>query len=214
MFYFQALDEQMTSRLISEARLVESGRSGDLVDRPHVGGRALLASGREFPCLARNISVAAVEIVGETGVEAGQVVICSLNNIGILPGRVAGRTPTGFVATLNIPAERRARVMARLEWHARNFAREADLRRAVRIVPVHRSIEVRLGERIVLPGLIRNISLSGAAIGLGEVALPFVGAHVRVGSRYATVVRQIENGIAVHFIEPFPASEFDERVRP
>lgn len=174
----------------------------------------MLASGHEFPCLARNISVAAVEIVGETEVEVGQVVICSLDNIGLLPGRVLGRTPTGFVMTLNLPAERRARVTARLEWHAEKLAREADLRRAVRIVPVHRSVEVRLGERIVLPGTIRNISLSGAAIELGEVALPFVGAHVRVGSRYATVVRHIENGIAVHFLEPFSAGAFDERVRP
>jgi hypothetical protein len=67
---------------------------------------------------------------------------------------------------------------------------------------------------MVLVGTILDISLSGAAINLDAAQQPFVGARVRVGRRFATVMRLIETGIAVQFLEPFPPHLFDERVRP
>ena len=63
-------------------------------------------------------------------------------------------------------------------------------------------------------GTILNISISGAKITLRPNPGLFVGALVRIGSRLATVVRAIEGGIAVQFVEPFPADNFDERIRP
>ena len=55
--------------------------------------------------------------------------------------------------------------------------------------------------------------MSGAAIALRRNPGAFVGGLVRIGSRFATVVRAMEDGIAVQFVEPFTAENFDERVR-
>lgn len=179
-----------------------------------IRGRAMLAGGTEFPCRAEQISLQSAVIIAKIRVEIGQVVVCSLDYIGILPGRVSSVTKQGFVLSLRIPEDHRGRVAARLDWHAKRCVQSAELRGAPRIVPKHRAVEVRLGESIVLPGMIKDISLSGAAIDLNTDALPFVGTRVRVGARYATVVRLIPKGIAVQFIEPFTSDTFADCVRP
>lgn len=189
---------------------VKKGAHSDLVIR----GRAMLAGGTEFPCRVEQISLQAVEVIARARVEVGQVAVCSLDYIGILPGKISRLTAQGFTLELRIPADRRGRVATRLEWHAKRCLQNAELRGAPRIVPKHRAVEVRLGENIVLPGTIQNISLSGAAIDLNTEALPFIGTRVRIGARYATVMRLIPRGIAVQFIEPFAPHAFADWVRP
>lgn len=196
---------------LNQARTaVQQGLRSD----PIIRGRAMLAGGTEFPCRVEHISLQAVEIVAKPRVEVGQIVVCSLDYIGILPGKVSKLTAQGFILDLRIPEDRRGRVATRLEWHAKRCLQHAELRGAPRIVPKHREVEVRLGENIVLPGTILNISLSGAAIDLSTDALPFVGTRVRVGARYASVVRLIPRGIAVQFVDPIAASVFNDCIRP
>ena len=177
-----------------------------------IGGRAMVVGGSEFSCRARNMTLHAVELSAEAKVEPGQVVVCYLDEIGILPGTVARTMPDGFVLSLAIPESRRIRVAARMEWHADRAQRAAELRGAPRIVPNQRKVQVRLGEQLAMTGQILNVSMSGVAIALRTQALPFVGAKVRVGSRYGTVVRLLENGIAVQFAVPFASEDFDETV--
>ncbi len=178
-----------------------------------VTGRAMIVGGNEFPCAARNVTLETMELIAEASVDVGQVVICYLNDIGILPGTITKLLPGGFMLALAIPVSRRQRVAARLEWFGRRAHRIAELRGAPRIVPIHRIVQVRLGENLVMSGLILDISLSGAAIALKTQALPFIGAKVRVGSRYASVARLLEQGIAVQFDIPFASEDFDEHVK-
>lgn len=179
-----------------------------------ITGRAMLVGGREFACTAYNVTLASAEIVADITVSVGQVVVCYLEGVGIIPGKIVRSTERGFVMALQLAEAQRDRIAGRLEWHSNRIARDAQLRAAPRIVPIHTAVEVRLGERIVLSGKLLNISMSGAAIDLGTQALPFTGARVRVGGRFASVVRLWEAGIAVQFDEPFPSDYFDERVRP
>ncbi|MCJ2054956.1 pilus assembly protein PilZ [Methylobacterium sp. J-048] len=178
-----------------------------------LNGRAMLATGEEFACKVRNISVRSTEVVARVRAEIGQVVVCYIDDLGILPGKIAGLTSEGFVMNFSLKERRRERFAAQLKWQFNSAARSAELSRAPRIVPLDRAVEVRLGERIILTGTILNFSMSGAAIGLNGSEIPFVGARVRVGKRFATVVRLIDTGIAVQFVEPFAAHDFDERVR-
>jgi hypothetical protein len=178
-----------------------------------VHGRAILANGLEFACSASNITIRSADIRARACVEVGASLVLYLDGLGLVSGRIAAVTRQGFTAELTLIEAMRERFTARLEWQAGNASRRAELHRAPRIVPLHKGVEVRLGERIVIPGTILNISMSGAAISLGANHLPFVRARVRVGSREATVVRLIERGIAVEFIEPFTATNFDHCVR-
>lgn len=195
----------------SEART--TFRQGGHLDNV-IRGRAMLAGGAEFPCRVQQISMNAVELIAGARVKIGQVVVCSLDYIGILPGKISTLTAQGFVFIPQIPEDRRGRVAARIEWHSKRSTQQAEMRGAARIVPKHRAVEVRLGENIVLRGTIQNISMSGAAIDLDTDALPFVGTRVRVGARFATVVRLLPRGVAVQFLEPFTAKTFTDSVRP
>lgn len=176
-------------------------------------GRVLLASGDEVTCRAVLSSPMQGEIFLEAKATLGEVVVCVLDGVGILVGKVTEVRPAGFSVDFMVKRSHRERVAARLEWHVVQSYRSAQLRRAPRLVPFDRSVEVRLAETVVLAGTILNISISGAKITLRPNPGLFVGALVRVGSRFSTVVRAIEGGVAVQFVEPFAADNFDERVK-
>ena len=78
-----------------------------------------------------------------------------------------------------------------------------EVRLVPRITPLHRDLE----GRIVLTGTILDISLSGAAIRLGNPEGAFVG------ERFAATVRPPDDGLAVHYVVPLTSENFDERVR-
>jgi len=178
-----------------------------------IAGRVLLANGEELSCTALMRSPLQGEIRVQAKATAGEIVVCALDNVGILVGKIVAASITNLSVTFMVKESRREKVAVRLKWHEAQCALASQLQRAPRIVPLHRAVEVRLGERIVLGGTILDISLSGAAIDLNGAESPFVGTRVRVGRRFATVMRLIETGIAVQFLEPFPSHIFDERVR-
>lgn len=179
-----------------------------------IRGRAILANGEEFVCTARNVTPAGADLSASIAVEEGQTLVCHLDDIGLLPAKVVTVNRHGFRVAFTLTKARLGKVTAQLEWHAGRASRRADLRRSPRIVPLHRSVEVWLGEHLARPGTIQNISMSGVAIGLDADAVPFIGSRIRIGSRFATVVRMVDGGIAAEFAEPFTPDNFDERVRP
>ena len=179
-----------------------------------ITGRILLASGEELSCTALMRSPLRGELRVQAKATPGEVVVCALDNVGILVGKVIAASNSSFSVTFIVKESRREKITARLKWHEARCTLTSRLQRAPRIVPLHRAVEVRWSERIVLGGTILNISLSGAAIDLNGAEPPFIGARIRIGRRFATVLRLIETGIAVQFLEPFPPHLFDERVRP
>lgn len=175
-------------------------------------GRCMLQGGDEYPCEARGLTLERAMLATRAPAEAGETVVCYLDNVGLVRGTVAACKPGGFLLALDVSDARRARIVARIDWHAARAREAVEQRTAPRIVPVHRAVEVRLGEDLAVSGTVRDLSLSGAAIALDGRARPFVGSIVRVGKRYATVVRLIEDGIAVQFKLPFIRETFNEHV--
>jgi hypothetical protein len=153
------------------------------------------------------------EISFKGKVSPGQVVVCCLDNVGILVGKVNEITPRGILLDFLIRESRREKLAARLDWHAAHAVRAAQLRRAPRIVSLHPMVERRLAETVSFTGTILDISLSGAAIVLRPNPGLFVGTLLRVAGRSATVVRAIEDGVAVQFVELFSTDAFDRWVK-
>ena len=187
--------------------------SKPVVEFEPISGRVLLASGDEFSCTATLLLPPIGIVFVRAKRSLSEVVVCALDNVGILVGQVTEVQSTGFRVAFRIKDHRREKIAARLEWHSAQAHRSSQLRRAPRLVPVHRSVEVRFAEAVAISGTILDISMSGAAIALRRNPGAFVGGLVRIGSRFATVVRAMEGGIAVQFVEPFTAENFDERVR-
>lgn len=176
---------------------------------PAILGRCMLSNGEEFVCEAIDASSRAMTIVAKRRVPIHEPVVCYLNQIGVVHGLVSHCVANGFVIELDVSADRRSQIAARLEWQA---TRTSEQRAAPRIVPIHRAVEVRLGDAALLQGVICDISLTGAAITLAEPIDPVIGSIIRVGKRYATVVRLLTDGIAVQFKLPFVPETFSPYV--
>lgn len=141
--------------------------------------------------------------------EVGERVTCYLDNLGMIDGVVQYHQVGRFVLQIIANPERRSRIEARLAW-LRSADDRDDQRKAARIVPVHRKVQVQLLGARVAEAVVADLSMTGAALLLDE--RPLVGATVTVGKRYATVVRHTPEGVGVAFRLPFGPLTFNERV--
>ena len=193
-------------------------RYGDVADvQPKANvhkilGRCLLEDGKELPCEAYDASISKISICCKFIPTMNSVVIVCLDNVGIVRGRVLQSTDRGFLLGVEISDDRRSRIAARLDWHAARAAETAEQRAAPRIVPINCRVDVRLGEDLVFPGRILDLSMTGAAIATDPCCRPYVGSLVKVGKRYASVVRAMEKGFAVQFKLPLIGETFNEQV--
>jgi hypothetical protein len=178
-----------------------------------IAGRCLSETGEEMSCTFEDASVVEMRVVGPDALKQGSVLVCYLNEVGIVPARIMGESPYGgWLVRPILAADRKERVASRIAWHVERAEERAEQRSAPRIVPENRRVVVQLGERLSFRGIIQNLSITGAAIALNQACVPYVGSPVRVGRREAVVVRVTADGIAVEFKTPLPAATFDERI--
>lgn len=178
-----------------------------------IDGRCLLESGDELACRFEDIGSIDMRVVGPRDLQSGGILICYLSEVGIIPARIICEANAGgWIIQPILKSSRKKSFAARIAWHAERAREKAEQRAAPRIVPLHRSVTVWLGERLSFRGTILNISTTGAAIVLSRACVPYVGATIRVGKRDASVVRLTAEGIAVHFATPIAACVFDERI--
>lgn len=207
----------MSNTATSQAKLrdrASAGWSNQIIRKsPRVKGRYMLSNGEEYPCEARCLSESGAELIAPKAGSSGEWIVCYLENIGIVPGRVCQPTRDGFAITIHVPEERRSRIAARVEWLTSRAFEEAEKRNSPRIVPKNTDVDVEITEGLTLPGKVVDISLSGAAIALDPRQRPKLGAVVRVGSRYSVVTRLTDDGIAVQFKLPFSSESFNEHVK-
>lgn len=185
------------------------------IERPSIAidGRCLLESGDELACRFEDIRAIDMRVVGPRDLDPGGILICYLSEVGIVPTRIICEAGAGgWIIQPILKPSRKESFAARIAWHTERARERAEQRAAPRIVPLHRSVTVWLGERLSFRATIQNISTTGAAIRLSQACVPYVGATIRVGKRDATVVRLTPEGIAVHFKTPIASCVFDERI--
>lgn len=171
-----------------------------------VGGRYLLPGGAEHVCETRSLSLATIEVLAPESGLLGDPVTLYLDDVGPVTGAIQTVTRDGFILAVDVGPERRTRFAARLSWLADQASGHVDQRSDPRIVPTHRTVEVRRADGRVVPGTIIDLSMTGAAIAVPE--LPPVGEAVTLGKRRALVVRHLSGGFAVTFRLPFRPETF------
>lgn len=204
--FVDAVDQLASARLLAPSDSTE-----EFLDYS-ISGRCITVEGDDLPCRVIKMSTTHAAIVGARRCEQGETIVCYLDNIGMLRGRVSRPLSDGFILRLYMPEARRQEVRAALQWHAERACSSEEMRASPRIVPISRAVEVWLGAAFKVRGMILNVSVSGAAIAMKPSERPFQGALVRIGQRAATVVRVTEKGVAVKFEEPFDPREFDHNV--
>ncbi|MFH6782286.1 MULTISPECIES: PilZ domain-containing protein [Methylobacterium] len=171
-----------------------------------VSGRYLLPGGAEHVCETRSLSLAAIEVLAPERGLLGDPVTLYLDDVGPVAGAIQTISADGFTLAVDVGPERLTRFAARLHWLADQASGRADQRSDPRIVPTHRTLEIRRADGRVLTGTIVDLSMTGAAIAATE--LPPVGEVVTLGKRRATVVRHLHAGFAATFRLPFRPETF------
>jgi PilZ domain len=110
---------------------------------------------------------------------------------------------------MNVPPAKRNKLATQLAWLANRQALGLpEDRRHERIAPRDRYTILKLPNGREYTATLVDLSMSGAALNVD--CEPPIGARVIVGATPAEVVRHVNCGIAVEFLDPLPAHEFGE----
>ena len=172
-------------------------------------GRFMRSDRKEFDCESIDASPSGIAFSSEAGVQPGERIVAYLNQIGRVEGRVTQIFARGFAIEMNVPPAKRSKLATQLAWLANRQALGLpEERRHERIAPRDRYTILRLDNGREYTATLIDLSTSGAALNVD--CEPPVGAHVVVGATPAEVVRHVNCGIAVQFLDPLPADEFSE----
>lgn len=203
----------------AESKLLEKhGILGKHVDRRRHArvklallGRYMLNNRQEYPCQTVDFSPGGIALVAPIRGAIGERVVCYFEHIGRIEGEVIRHTNDGFALTISATPRKRDKLASQLTWLAnRHELGLPEDRNHERIIPVYKTVKLRLDEGIELKGRLIDISMTGAGIALE--ARPAVGLGLVIGKTPARVVRHFKDGIAVQFVRPIPEERFDENI--
>jgi hypothetical protein len=155
---------------------------------------------RSFACRTTRVSpfrmIVQVPIVGHIG----ERVSFYFRDFGELEGIVSHTAQGGFLAELNMAAERRARLSEQLAWLERKLRDTSvqDAREDARIIPPTSHSVLILADGSTHGCFIIDISSSG--VGISAEIQPPIGTPLAVGACVGRVVRVFETGFAVKFV--------------
>jgi hypothetical protein len=174
-------------------------------------GRYMLNNRQEYPCQTVDFSPGGIALIAPVRGAIGERVVCYFEHIGRIEGEVVRHTQPGFVITINATPRKRDKLASQLTWLAnRHELGLPEDRSHERIIPVYKTVKLRLDEGIELQGRLIDVSISGAGIALD--ARPAVGLGLVIGKTPARVVRHFKDGIAVQFNRQIPEERFDENI--
>ncbi len=167
-------------------------------------GRYMLENRQEYPCQTIDMSPGGVALVAPVRGSVDERVICYIDQIGRVEGRIARLLDSGFALALTVPLLKREKLADQLTWlgnrHALGLPED---RRHERVPPRNPRATLRLPDRREVPVRLIDVSISGAAF-TADVNPP-VGTPVSLGQTAAHVVRGFKGGVAVEFARPFSA---------
>lgn len=185
-----------------------------IIDRTQVArtsasipGRYALASRRnsrgerrEFACRTVDISCHDLALIGPVTGPIGERVIARFDEFGQLDGQIVRLIDDGFVMSLVLTSDQRARLAAKILWlEKREQHNLPDDRTYKRVVPKRPHSTVMLADGSARSCFVIDMSVSGAAVSADIT--PQLGDVLAVGKIIGRVVRLFAEGFAVRFIE-------------
>ena len=175
-------------------------------------GRYMLTDRRELPCQTIDVSAGGVALAAPVVGHIGQRVVVYLEHLGRLEGDIVRHLKDGFAIQLRLSPLKRDKIADTLTWLAnRNALGLPEDRRHERIEPIHKRVQVTMPDASLHPGMLVDVSLSGAFVKCPMT--PQLGEVVIVGSTEGRVVRRTEEGFAIEFLRLLPMETFDNRVK-
>jgi hypothetical protein len=162
--------------------------------------RNLRAERREFACRTVSVSTEAIALIGPVQGALGERVIAHFDELGKVDGQIVRLIPDGFVMSVMMPDDKRARLAAKIDWldKHKNY-RLPDDRKHKRVIPKNPHSTVMLADGSVLGCFVIDMSVSGVAVSAD--LSPALGDVLAVGKIIGRVVRLFPEGFALRFIE-------------
>jgi hypothetical protein len=158
--------------------------------------------------LSPSLMAASAPVTGHVG----EMVTAHFVPFGNIRGPISRHIDGGFVVDIDGDHERRKRLAARIEWYKKRvFSGVTDKREHNRFMPREPRSAVLLVDGRALPCLVIDLSASGAAISVDY--RPEIGEPLALGKAVCRVVRRLEVGFAVQFVNQLERDELEEAVR-
>ncbi|MDP2355968.1 MAG: PilZ domain-containing protein [Beijerinckiaceae bacterium] len=175
-------------------------------------GKYMLTDRRELPCQTIDVSAGGLALAAPVIGHIGQRVVVYLEHLGRLEGDIVRPLKDGFAIQLRLSPLKRDKIADTLTWLVnRSELGLREDRRHERIEPIHKRVQVQLGDGSVHPGMLVDVSLSGAYVKCG--IQPNFGETVTIGSTQGRVVRRSADGFAIEFLRLLPLDTFDNRAK-
>jgi hypothetical protein len=186
-----------------------------------VAGRYALSERREpgegkvpvYACRLCSIStrlmVCAAPVVGKRD----ELVTSHFDAFGILRGRISRQLPSGFVVDLIVTEEEREKLAAKIRWQKlRVLDNIPDRREHRRILPRDPRTVITLADGSRVPCFVIDISQTGVAV--SAAIWPALGTPMAVGKLVGRVVRHLDVGFAMQFIQMQPFEQLEALIAP
>ena len=166
-----------------------------------------------YACRLHSISTRMMVAVGPVIGREGEQVVAHFDDFGILRGRVARRVTAGFAVRLELSGSERDRLGAKIEWQKKHIhAQVPDKRGFKRIIPRDPRSLITLGDGGRVCCFVIDISQSGVAV--SAPIWPDIGTPMAVGRLVGRVVRYLDVGFALKFIDVHPLGELENLLQP
>ena len=164
-----------------------------------------------FACRIQRISPMMMSLSAPVGGEVGDWVTSHFDDFGVLRGKIVRSLGFGFVISLKMSDADRAKLAAKVLWFERRKNFEVtDLRRHKRIVPTNPQSTLVLPNGSLIGCFVIDMSASGAAVSAD--IFPDIGLPLAVGTVVGRVVRHLNPGFAVEFVEGMDLEGIERRL--
>lgn len=182
---------------------------GPVMGRYALDSRMRSSGVQIFACRLQSISPTEIVASGPVLGEIEEGVTLNFEPFGTLRGKIDRHIDGGFGIELDARDEDRGKLASKINWYKkRTFAGVTDKRKHKRFLPREARSAVVMANGDVLPCLIINMSASGVAIS-ADVE-PTIGEALAVGRTVGRVVRPLDVGFAVRFVEPLDLATMEE----
>jgi hypothetical protein len=153
-----------------------------------------------YACRLCSISTRIAVVLGPVAGRRHETVAAHFEGFGLLRGKVARGLPSGFVMELRLTPEERDKLGQKIAWRKRAAIEQLpDQREHKRILPREPRTLITLADGTLVPCFVIDVSQSGVAV--SAPMRPALGTPMAVGKVIGRVVRYLEMGFALQFVQ-------------